>query len=46
MTLKITQSSDPDASTGEAVEWLTFETSLPGGLKGVPERRPLTWSEF
>ncbi|EAW16919.1 uncharacterized protein NFIA_002710 [Aspergillus fischeri NRRL 181] len=46
MTLKITQVSDTNGSTGEPVEWMTLEAALTGGLKGVPERRPLTWTEF
>src|SRR3954466_12162555 len=46
MTLNITQGSDPDGSAGESAEWMIFEAALTGGLKGVPERRPLTWTEF
>ena len=39
-TLKITQVSGIDGST-----LLTLESALTGGLKGVPERRPLNWTE-
>ncbi|KAJ5154410.1 uncharacterized protein N7500_009849 [Penicillium coprophilum] len=46
MTLKTTQSSETHGSTGEAAEWIMFEAGLASGLKGVPERRPLTWTEF
>ncbi|OQE37126.1 hypothetical protein PENCOP_c010G00107 [Penicillium coprophilum] len=46
MTLKTTQSSETYGSTREAAEWVIFEPGLAGGLKGVPERRPLTWTEF
>ncbi|KAJ5383223.1 hypothetical protein N7517_001134 [Penicillium concentricum] len=46
MTLKITQSSETHSSTGEAAEWITFEAALTSGLKGAPEKRPLTWTEF
>lgn len=45
MTLKISQGSDPDCLTGDPAEWMKFEVTLTGGLKGVPERRLLTWAE-
>jgi hypothetical protein len=46
MTLKITQVSETGGLSGEPAEWITLEPALTGGLKGVPERRPLTWAEF
>ncbi|KAH8697704.1 hypothetical protein BGW36DRAFT_379263 [Talaromyces proteolyticus] len=45
-TLKITQGSDTDGSTSARTEWMRLEPALTGGLKGIPENRPLTWAEF
>ncbi|CRG89672.1 hypothetical protein PISL3812_06711 [Talaromyces islandicus] len=45
-TLRITQTSDVDSSTTVPTEWMMLEPALTGGLKGVSEKRPLTWAEF
>ncbi|KAE8415981.1 hypothetical protein BDV36DRAFT_297493 [Aspergillus pseudocaelatus] len=46
-TLRISRESETESNglSTEPAEWMVLEPALTGGLKGVPEKRSLAWTE-